>query len=327
MPLVDGDLRITKILGIDNTSDPSQLRPKQGGIYLVECDNIDIDDDRMMHRKDGYRSAVYTGSNIHSFWSNGKMALFCEGTNFKKLNTDHTATTLIDDINPNDRMSYVWVGDQIFFSSMSIIGYVYTRDGLPYPFPTPSTDWVFKETMIGGQIIEYYNNRLYAANGRILFFSDATSPMQMDKRKKAVPFPEHISMVKAVIDGLYVSTRNGNGNGMVYFLSGASPFDFNFSKISDSPAIEGTAITVEDDSIGRGATGQTVYWMTEDGPYKGYPGGAVRQLQQGLFSMENLDRGTAILHQDGYRQFIAVCPLKAGVGGASGEIRIPPLTI
>jgi hypothetical protein len=50
----------------------------------------------------------------------------------------------------------------------------------------------------------------------------------------------------------------------------------------------------------------------------------VIQCQGGLFNMSDLGAGTAILKYDrGYQQYVAVCPLVAGVGGSDGEFRVP----
>jgi hypothetical protein len=95
-------------------------------------------------------------------------------------------------------------------------------------------------------------------------------------------------------------------------------------QVLDVPAIEGTAITVDGENIGKGLQGKVVYFLTEDGPYKGLPNGVLIQLQDGLFSIEDLDRGTAILKTDnGYQQYVTICPLRAGLGGASGSMEMP----
>jgi hypothetical protein len=308
-------IRFKKILGIDNTSDLASDRIKGQGIYLYECDNVDIDDENKPHRREGDEEKVIDSTTVHSIWSDGETFLYADGTVFKKLNKDDSATILINGIDPNDRMAYVKDNNQIFFGNGSIVGYII--DGLPYPFLDPNQ--IFKMRMVGGQLLEIYNNRLYAANGPNLFFSDATVKTRMDKRKNAIAFHNRITMNKAVLDGIYIGIDNA-----VIFLKGSDPGDFVQITIPGIGVIEGTAIVVEDDDIGRGATGKTVYWTSKTGAvYKGYPGGIVVQCQGGLFSMADLDTGTSILKDDhGYQQYLAVCPLVPGKGGASGEARI-----
>ena len=313
-------IRFKKFLGIDNTSDLTSDRIKGQGIFAYECDNVDIDDENKPHRRDGDSELVVSGSEKHSIWSDGEIFLYVDGTSFKKLNTDDSVTTLITGIDPTDRMAYVKDNNTIFFSNSSIVGYVV--NGLSYSFPDPNQ--TFKTRMVGGQLLEVFNNRLYAANGPNLFFSDATVKTRMDKRKNAIAFHNRITMLKAVLDGLYVGIDDA-----VFFLKGTDPItDFIQMKITDNGVKEGSAIAVDDDDIGRGATGRTVYWTSQTGAvYKGFPGGAVIQCQGGLFAIDNLDIGTAILKYDhGYQQYVFISQLEAGVGGAGGEAMVPRLS-
>jgi len=315
--MAESYIQISGINGIDNISDPSRVSDiRAGRIYVTEADNVDIDNDRMLHRRIG-RNLILGGSGMHSLWSDGRICLFVQGNAFKKLNTDNTPTTLVTDVNPTDRMSYVSVVDSVFFSNYSIIGYVNMMNGLPYPFPDP--DQTFKQRMIGGHILEFFNNRLYAANDRIIYHSDATVLTRMDIRKNAIPFPDRITMMRAVTNGMYVSSGKG-----VYFMSGMDPSEFKMHKVLDVGAIDGMSITVDGDSVDKfGSTGRTIYFMTEDGPYKGYPGGSLLQMQGGLFSIEDIECGTSLLIEDGYQQFLSIGQLRAGIGGISGKYITP----
>ena len=311
--------KIEKFLGIDNTSDPTRVGLKRGGgIFLTEADNVDIDDEGMAHRRGGYAQLFLSGA-VHSWWSDGKTGLFVQGTDFKKLNADYTATILITDVDPTDRMTYVKVNDIIYFSNSSIVGYV--KDGSSYPFPDPNQ--TFKQRMFGGNLLEYYNSRLYAAFGDTIYFSDATVLTRMDKRKNAIPFPGRITMMKAVLNGIFVSAGD-----KISFMEGGDPFQFTFAPVLDIPAIEGTAITVEGEEIGRGLKGKAVFWLTELGVYRGLPGGVVTQMQGGLFSIEDIDAGMAVLKDDhGYQQYLAICPMVPGVGGSEGDVRMPRVAV
>lgn len=307
-------VRFKKILGIDNTSDLTSDRVKGQGVFLYECDNVDIDDEGKPHRRTGDGELVVSGSGKHSGWSDGEIFLYVDGTEFKKF----PDTTLITDIDPTDRMAYVRGPTKIFFANGSIVGYIDPSTALPYPFPNPNQE--FKIRMMGGQALEIYNSRLYAANASNLFFSDATVLTRMDKRRNAIAFHNRITMAKAVVDGMYVGIDDA-----VYFLKGPDATDFTQIKITDNGVVEGTAITVDDDDIGRGITGKVAYWVSKTGcVYKGLPGGAVFECQDGRFFMENLDAGTSILMFDhGYYQYLALCPLMPGVGGVGGLFRIP----
>jgi hypothetical protein len=252
------------------------------------------------------------------------VCLFVHGNIFKKLpgevtstveataNTQRaTPTTLILPVDPTDRMCYANHGSRAYFSNNTLIGYVDVTSGASHAFPDPSQ--VFKEKMTGGHILEVYRSRLYAARDRYLTYSDATVLERKDTRKNTIPFPLRITMVKAVSDGIYVGVCNvfeASGEqetGAVYFMGGDEPGNFQQVMVSDEGPIEGMSITVDGDEIGKGAMGKTVYWVTKYGVKKGYPGGTVLEMQDGLFLPEDMDLGTAIYTtRNGYSQALFV---------------------
>ncbi len=314
-------LDINQWLGIDNTSDMMAVStPRKAGIYFYEIDNVDIDDSFKPHRRVGYGTRYTQGANSRSLWASpsGKICLFASGTSFCKLNTDWTNETLITPIDPTDDFAYVEVGNFVYFSTMSIVGYIDTRVGTTSVFPTPTQ--TFKTTMVGGQILEYHYNRLYAANRENQFYSDAAILTQMDSRKNAIAHPSRITMMKSVVDGMYVSDSE-----KVYFQAGRTPEDFVSREVLDVPAIEG--MSVSGFTKKRRVSVKTVYFMTEKGMFEGFPEGVVTQKQGGLFAMANLNRGCAILKNGSYQQYLGVGVMKSGTGGASGDFRMPKETM
>lgn len=317
----DQALEISQFLGIDNTSDMMSVSvQRKGGIYFYEIDNVDIDDNLKPHRRLGYGDVVVTGTSVRSLWASpsGKICLFVDTTNFKKLNTDDTTTTLVTGVDPSDTFAYVEVGNFVYFSNMSVVGYIDTRLGTSSTFSTPTQ--TFKTKMVGGQILEYHYNRLYAVNQENVFYSDATVLTQMDGRKNAIALPSRGTMFKSVADGVYVSDRE-----KVYFWAGKGPDDFVSRDVLDIPAIEGMSVSVTVKK--RKVSTKTVCFMTDKGLYEGFPEGIVVPKQGGLFSMSNLDRGTAIIKDGTYQQFISIGKLKVGTGDSSGEFIFIPATM
>lgn len=290
-------LNIKAFLGTDNTSDLASVSTqRKAGIYFYKIDNVDIDDNGKPHRRDGYGDAVYNGGSIRSLWANDKICLFADGTHLKTLNSYNITTNLVSGIDETDTFCYVEHGTLVYFANSSIIGYINADTATPYPFPDPAQ--TFKAKMVGGQILEFYNSRLYAAHGCNLFFSDATVPTRMDIRKNAVAFPSRLTMMKAVNDGVYVSDSEG-----VYFEAGRDVSEFVERKVLDFPAIEGMSAT----AVVRGKIVKKVaYWMTKNGPYAGYSEGIVVPQQEGLFSIDGLQSGTAIIKDGTYQQLLMI---------------------
>ena len=292
-------LEIQSFLGIDNTSDAvSRSVQRKGGIYFSAMDNVDIDDNGKPHRRVGYGSAVVTGTKIRSLWANDDICLYAKGTIFYKLNTDNSSTELVTGVDPDDTFAYVEVGNFVYFSNSSIVGYIDTRVGTASSFSTPTE--TFKEKMVGGQVLEFYNSRLYAAHGSNLYFSDPTIPTRMDNRKNAIAFPTRIKMVKAVSDGIYVSDSD-----KIHFLSGRSPTEFVSRIVSDIPAVEGMSVSGMVKK--RKMITKSVYWIGSNGcPYEGYSEGIVVAKQEGLFALSDLESGTAIIKSGTYQQLITI---------------------
>lgn len=291
-------LNIKEFLGTDNTSDLASVSlPRKAGIFFYKLDNVDIDDNGKPHRRDGYSDAIYNGGTVRSLWANDKICLFADGTHFKTLNSWNVVTNLIDGIDATDKFCYVEHGSLVYFANSLIIGYINADTATPHPFSDPAQ--THKAKMVGGQVLEFYNSRLYAANGCNLFFSDATIPTRMDIRKNVIAFPNRITMVKAVDDGIYVSDSN-----YVYFVAGSDPIsDFRQRKVLDVPAIEGMSVTAK---VKGKVTKETIYWMTKKGIYAGYNSGVIGVQQAGLFSVDGLQSGTAIIKDGTYQQLLMV---------------------
>lgn len=304
-------------LGVNNMADPLRIPVGKGGAYLEVGENIDIDDEKMIHRRKGF-NPEYSG-NIHSLWSNGKVCFFCEGIYLKRLFEDYsTETPLLSILNPEEKMNFIESDGTIYFSNRSIVGYI--EDGQPHPFPNPNLR--FKKRMVGGHLIEFYNSRLYAAQGQKVFFSDATHPMRMDTRKNFLQFSGWITMLKGVKDGLYVGAGDD-----VWFLLGDDPLldgGFLYDKVTDSKVIEGSAISVEGEDVGPGLLGKTALWASEDGIYLGLPGGQVKEVTKGSYAVKDGEKGTAIYKWDrGFGQYLCLYEKAEGAGGGEINLTMP----
>jgi len=309
-------LQIQSFLGIDNVTDPAKIRVGRNAALLVSAENVDIDDEKMLHRRKGFNQ-VFPG-DIHSLWSNGDICLFVEGPELKRLWPDYTSTTLLNGSNQvnGSKMQFVEGGGKIFFCNNSIIGYV--ENGISHPFPEP--EMTFKKRMVGGHLLEYFNSRLYAAQDDKIFYSDAVAPMRMDTRKNFIPFEGRLTMMKAVADGMYV----GAGESTL-FLKGLDGPDFTSFKVGDSPAYPGSAIKVEGEDIGPGLLGTVVIWLSDEGPFMGLPGGQVKNLNPNYVPL-GMGEGAAIYRDDiGFGQYLCVSQLIGGFGEGTMEFPLPVL--
>ena len=283
--------------GIDNVT-PDRMRLDAG--YMRVADNVDIDNASMIHRRKGASRNMIDG-DWHSGWSNGLQFFGVFNGDLVEVNSDWTTTIVLAEVGES-RMNFVQVGRRIFFSNSSIIGVI--EDGEVYPFP--DVDQTFKEKMVGGELIEYYNARLYASQVKEIFYSDAANPMIMDMRKNFILTGGPITMLKAVEDGIYVSAQ-----GKTFFMHGDDPSTFKYKPICDLPAIVGSPIVFEKEVVTyakRGTlAGKTVIFSTTDGIFMGYKGGAVEDLTSKHYGVLDVDSGCAFIRWDKlYQQYIFV---------------------
>lgn len=296
------DLDFRYFLGVDNVTPVNKLLPTKKGVYLQKAQNVDINDEGELLRRLGFENAY--GGQVHSFWANEDIALFVEGGNLKRWNPDLSATVLLPYVG-DSRMEYVDVNHIVYFSNEQVIGFI--RDGSPNPFPTPTEK--FKVRMKGGQVIEYYKARLYAAKDNVIRYSDVLDLTRMDERSDFIQMEDRVTMMKAVKGGMWIGTRE-----KVHFFLGDDPVESKFvnAKVLDTGAYEGSAIKVIDD-WGRGFEEQAVMFATEYGVYLGREEGLLTLFTPHYsISTETgvITRATAILRDDrGFSQYLMVAEI------------------
>jgi hypothetical protein len=291
-----GDLASIKgFLGINNVADAARLQVRGGKSFLVECLNTDIDNELMLHRRDGFGDESYSAASVHSLWSSGAVCLFVQGHDLMMLNDDYSSSVIHADAG-TARMSYVDVNGIIYYTNGTVIGYI--QNGICYPLADP--DETFKTPLEPGHLIEYFNGRLYVAQKNVIWYSDAMALGRTDKRKNFRPFPSYIAMMRAVADGLYVSDLH-----TTWFMGGKDPGEAILMSKANYGAIPGTDVRIDSESIaGMDPGQQVILWSSPLGICLGAPGGQFRNLTRDFYSLAG-NRGAAIVRsQNGYSQYL-----------------------
>lgn len=309
-------LDFSRINGVCNTvKDPIRIPTSKSGVYLAIGENIDIDDEKMAHRRKGLSERLYQGS-FHSAWANNEIFLCVKGDVFYRYFPEsNSLLPILAGISVNGPMQYVDINGTVYFANKAIVGYI--ENGEPHPFPDPNMN--FKKRMVGGQLLEYYNSRLYAAQNDKLFFSDAQAFTRMDARKNFIEVPGYVTMTKAVTDGMYVGAGRN-----VFFFAGGDPDEFVSSQVSDEPVIMGSAIRVDGEEIGPGLVGPIALWCQADGIFMGLPGGQVKEVTSGNYSLPEVDEATAVYRDDlGFSQYLMMYSIREGTEGMDQEVTLP----
>jgi hypothetical protein len=128
--------------GVNTVTKETELK----GDELRAAVNVDLTDRGGLRRRPGYTQA-YSGSDIHSVWSNARRTLFVEGSSLKSLQPDYTAATLDTLSVGSAKMSYAEVAGDIYFSNGFDTGRLLSTLALrPMSLPNPGTPVVTQLT-------------------------------------------------------------------------------------------------------------------------------------------------------------------------------------
>lgn len=143
-----------------------------------------------------------------------------------------------------------------------------------------------------GQLLEYLNGRIYIAQGNILWHTEALNYDIHVPMRHFHMFSDRITMVKAVPDGLFVSSDQ------TYFVAAPGTDDVARRVVVPCKAIEGAACNLPDTT--------DVVWFSERGFVRGGTGGAVKLITDSQIAVDKYTRGSLSYDEnDGHRSIIA----------------------
>ncbi len=316
--------------GIDNLATDDMRVPKD---FVRSANNVDIDSEDMMHMRVGILQELLSG-NFHSLWSDeGDLCFVVKDNDLIQITNVYKSgaiwmasySIVLAGVG-STKMNFVPVGHKTFYSNLVVNGYI--ENGVVHSFPNVDNTKLsnsFKTKMIGGNLIEYFNSRLYAARDEVIYHSDAGNPFVMDTRKNFFTLGGGVSMLLAVKDGLYIS----HGSKVAWLgyqgeakLGGhdlAIP-DFNYKLLLDVPAIKGSSVAIERMDLGkdpqmRGLIGRCIIFSTSIGIFMGLPGGYVKDLTSDHYAVYDVEEGSSMIKwHNGYRQYVFLGQVPAGIG-------------
>lgn len=277
---------VSKFSGVNNVDEMHRLLPAvvdHAYVYpLREANNVLIDNTFMVKSRGGYTS-VLTGSSIHSLWSDGKRCFFVDGTTLYEMDLVYNKT-VIATVSSGPRMSFVPVNDRYYYTNGMEIGYI--KGALSYAPMDPSRE--FKLPLPAGQHIEYFMGCLFVSVRNVLYISDPLCDYY-DTRTGYRIFPDDITMIRAVDDGLYISDKK------VYFIKGKGNDEFKKDEADPDPAIPFTDLRTSAKSMGYGSPGDVAVWTSESGICVGDNSGTVKNLTEDRYHMNSYGGGAAFV--------------------------------
>jgi len=144
-----------------------------------------------------------------------------------------------------------------------------------------------------GHALAYFDGRLFIADGKTVWYTEPHDYDHVDTRENFYQFGAEVSVIAAVMDGLYVCADR------TYFIPGAGGKNAEQLEVLDFGAFAGTAQRVP--------KSKNSIWMSERGPVVASAGGAVEVLSGDSLSPGKMEGAASLVREsDGLRQFIAV---------------------
>lgn len=151
----------------------------------------------------------------------------------------------------------------------------------------------FMANMPPGQLIEYFNGRMYVAVDNLLIFSDALRYGAYHTAEGFYMFPERITLLKAADSGLFLSADS------TYYLSSDTPTKATLVPKLPYKAIEGAACAVP--------YSKDILWLSERGVVRGSPDGSVTNITEGHIAMDRVTRAcVGYLELNGSQHALAI---------------------
>lgn len=168
-----------------------------------------------------------------------------------------------------------------------------------------------------GTELAAHGGRLYSVVGNTLFYSMPFNAGLCDARDGFIQFPDEITMVQPVENGIFVGTA-----GEIFFLSGMAPKDFKLERAAGNGAFKHSPRLVDATMFNPklvDTARRVALWLSPIGYQLGLPGGAVASPQADRMRLADIDRAPTIAFLlGGVKQIVtAVETMTLGNGGAT----------
>lgn len=263
--------------GIDNIHRPEELPLEK----QVKARNVYVNDRGKYRLRPG--QTLRLSGNIHSLFPFGVYLFGIRNGNLVYIDKSYNSTILKTGM---DKTSFTVIGTRVAFSDNTVIGYI--KDLVSYDFDAITTE--YKTKVFPCELLRTYRGRMYLVKDNVLWMTDAGNYGRIDTRKGFIMFPESISMVEPVDDGIYVSSDK------TYFLAGPSPEKFVQDVVDYGKAVKGTSAVFNAIKLGTEATGKVAVWTSDRGICMGFSGGKVVNPLEGSYQVPSCNEGAGFIN-------------------------------
>ena len=232
----------------------------------------------------------------------------CSEAQVVTIPTDHSGITFSIGTISNGDYARIYCSTQngkiLFYSGMCLPNSTYTISSvtsLSNPLRTFNLD-----KAPTGQIVKYYNGRLYVAQDNILWYSEKYQYQHFNLSSNYIEFPTRIKEVMPVESGIWI------GSDRLYFLSGSEPDKFDRLIRDSVKVVEGTSTRVNGLHALQPLQPALYYWMvtTNLGIYSLMEQGTSINQSISQVEVEGADSGTSLLlRSNGMTQYLSMLKL------------------
>ena len=182
----------------------------------------------------------------------------------------------------------------------------------------------FMEQVPAGHIVRYFKGRMWMAVGDLLIFTIPLRYGLYDPRHTYFRFPDRISIVQPVENGVYVVSGD-----KTYFLEGTKPQDMSQTVVYHQGGVEGTGMSVppkalmNNDLLPRSAEDSTedvAYWFANTGAVLGFPNGTVKAITEDRMTVAEYGIGATLLREEGDTRQLITALTNKGDGSGFGAV-------
>ena len=221
--------------GVNNLQERTDIKPTE----LAGAVNFDIDRDGYLWTAGEY-TQLASGAGYHSVDASG---LFVQSGNLMQITNLNPFSASLVRLGVGDRpMSYAAHNGATYYTNGAVIGYI--QGGQSYGFDAPAEK--YKAMPMPGQVISYFNGRLYVGRGSQIWITDALAFNSVDMRTGFKQFTSNILMLAPLDDGMFVFTED-----RIYWMGGMGPESMTLREVSTVPALPGSFAYVDNRLFGK----------------------------------------------------------------------------
>lgn len=143
-----------------------------------------------------------------------------------------------------------------------------------------------------GDVLEYHNGRIYIGDENVVWFTDALRYGSVRFASNFMMFPERVTLMKAVADGIFICADK------TYWVSGVDTSEFQQLVVLPYGAVYGTGINLPESD--------NVAWFSEDGLIIAGLEAQVTTVQDDRSAVSTFENGAMLFRKTkGLRQFLA----------------------